>query len=119
MKSKKGKGEAFGKGRVLNLNTMSKLFLTLKTKRIMNRIKLVVLNENIFGYIFPEQLNRVQILHASILKGAISQDGSSTYIKPTVRIRPVNKSDFDSFNIYFPQYLSDAYSWDKPTENNF
>lgn len=83
------------------------------------QIKLVVLNENIFGYIFPEQQNKVHILHASILKGAISQDGSSTYIKASDKIRPVNKSDFDSFNIYFPQYLSDDYYWDKPTENNF
>lgn len=68
----------------------------------MNLIKMVVINENCLGYIFPEHPTRVQILSASILKGGSYYDGSSTMINDSVRI--ANEKDFDEYRVEYTQY---------------
>jgi hypothetical protein len=68
------------------------------------KIKIVVINENCLGYILPEIPNKVQILHASILKGGNYYDGVSTMINKSVRL--AKKEDFDIYRVQYQQYKS-------------
>ncbi len=66
------------------------------------KIKIVVINENCLGYIFPEHPSRVQILSASIIRGGNYYDGSSTMVNKSVRL--ANKEDFDIYRVQYEQY---------------
>ena len=72
-----------------------------------DRIKLVVLNEHTLGFIFPPShyenysgLTFVNILHASILKGAV-QTVNPILIGSTDIVRLASEKDFDDFRCMF------------------
>ena len=70
-----------------------------------NKIKLVVFNEHTLGYIIPEIPNQVQILHASVLKGAVwSLSKSSDYIGKNDKVRLASEQDFKDFRCCFSGY---------------
>jgi hypothetical protein len=76
-----------------------------------DRIKLVVLNEHTLGYIFPrssyegewKNLVYVNILHASVLKGA-TQTSNPVLLCSTDKIRLASEKDFDDFRVNFKGY---------------
>lgn len=71
----------------------------------MDRIKLVVVNENTLGYIIPEIPNQYSILHASILRGAIFEvNPSSKLINKSDKIRLASREDFEDYDVYFKGY---------------
>ncbi len=73
----------------------------------MNKIKLLVVNENVLGYVFPEQPEKLHILQASILKGANYHDlGGGIYLNASniKSLRLASKKDFDEFRVYFGAY---------------
>ena len=70
-------------------------------------IKLVVLNEHTLGYIFPQLPNYVQVLHASILKGApFELWPSRKHIGSQDTVRLASRKDFEAFNQNLEQYSS-------------
>lgn len=66
-----------------------------------NRIKLVVVEENVLGYIMPKLPRIVQILHTSILKGSRFSDRSVIYTDYVKSIRLTSKEDFSDFRVSF------------------
>jgi hypothetical protein len=81
----------------------------------MNRIKLVVFKGHTLGYILPDLPDSVQVLHASILKGAPCNDlyPSSKQINSTDEIRLATEQDFNSFRVSFEGYnkLNEIYEF--------
>jgi hypothetical protein len=80
-------------------------------RSLTERVKIVVVDENTLGYIFPHQPNRCHVLHASILKGSWEQNGSSFYIdKKKVRLANAATDD-DEFRTHLSGYKrqSDLY----------
>lgn len=70
----------------------------------------MVFNEHTLGYILPEIPNAVQILHASVLKGATwSMSKCSDLISKVDKVRLATEKDFDNFRCCF----SDAYKTDE------
>ena len=69
------------------------------------RQKLVVVNEHTLGTIFPEQPNQVQILQASVLRGAVFswQDGILP-ISPFDKVRLASPNDFTVFQVHFGRF---------------
>jgi len=67
----------------------------------MNKIKLVVFNENTLGYILPELPNYVQPLHASVLKGGVN---TIRLIGPSDKIRLASELDFEEYRVVFNGY---------------
>lgn len=65
------------------------------------RTKLVVYNEYCLGYIYPQQLNIVNILRTSILKGAPISDTWYYLIGSNDTIRLANLNDFQKYKILF------------------
>lgn len=87
------------------------------SKRI---IKLVVLDNHTLGYILPELPNYVQVLHASILKGApFELFPSSKLIHKLSNVRLASEVDFNNFNHSFEgygkpsKYSNDIYEFQK------
>jgi len=82
----------------------------------MDRIKLVVFKGHTLGYILPELPTSVQVLHASILKGAPCNDlyPSSKQINSTDEIKLATEQDFHSFRVSFQGYdkLTEIYEYD-------
>lgn len=81
---------------------------------VMERIKLVVLNENILGYITPEQPNYVSVLHASILKGATYPNHCGPYLLGSSdKTRLASEKDFNDFRVSFQGYdnLTEIYEF--------
>ncbi len=81
----------------------------------MNTIKLVVVNENILGYIQLEFPSSIHILKGSILRGANRTDGNiSLYGQEIVRL--ATEQDFNDFNVEFESYKKDPdYIYEKET----
>jgi len=66
-------------------------------------IKYFVLNENILGYIIPTIPNDLQILHASVLKGATTDRlQGSLSISSLDKIRVAKLEDFIDFRVMLP-----------------
>ncbi len=82
----------------MNLNKVALLAVNLQ------KIALVVINENTLGYISPSFPNDVSILSASTIKGASKTDGSIE-INDTVRL--ASKKDFDVYRNSFDGYEKD------------
>lgn len=79
-------------------------------EQTQDRIKLVVVNEHTLGYIFPPSaykehsgLTFVNILHASVLKGAV-QTSNPILIGSTHTVRLASEKDFDDFRVVFRGY---------------
>jgi hypothetical protein len=73
------------------------------------KIKLVVFNEHTLGYILPELPDFVQILHSSILKGAVfSVQQSNFLIGKNDKVRLASKQDFADYRISFEGYEKDS-----------
>ncbi len=71
----------------------------------MDKIKLVVVDENILGYVRPCQDENswsyyAGILHASILRGACRHDGTTVLLKGR-EVRLATAQDFDNFRVSF------------------
>lgn len=81
----------------------------------MERVKLVVFNNHTLGYIQPELPNYVNVLRASILRGAPCNDfhPDSKVIGSKDEIRLASEKDFDSFNVSFNGYknLPEVYEY--------
>lgn len=68
----------------------------------MQKIKLIVVNENTLGYIDPQSHAMYSILHASILKGATFElNPGPKPINTTTEIRLASETDFDDFRVSF------------------
>lgn len=77
-----------------------------------NKIKLVVYNENTLGYILPEKPKYVQVLHASVLRGANHTiEPTSFYIHKSSKVRLATEQDFNDYRVSMegfknnPEYL--------------
>ena len=69
------------------------------------KTKLVVFNEHTLGYIMPELPKYVQVLHASILKGApFEMHPSSKLINKNDEVRLASEKDFESFRCVFGSF---------------
>lgn len=81
----------------------------------MERTKLVVFKEHTLGYILPELPDYVQILHASILKGAtFRMHPDSDVVNKHSDVRLATEKDFDEFRCQF----SEAYRDENKYEHN-
>lgn len=66
----------------------------------MEKIKLVVINENTLGYIKPNQTDRYYVIHASILKGAtFEMYPNDKLIHKSDKIRLANQKDFADYRV--------------------
>lgn len=77
---------------------------------MMDKIKLVVFEGFILGYILPELPNYVQVIHESVLKGgcrASTQFRSNVLINSKSNVRLASKEDFDDFRVMFDGYEKD------------
>lgn len=69
------------------------------------RIKLVVYNNHTLGFINPKYPSLVQVLHSSVLKGAVGTTIMSSYqIGSTDVIRLANAQDFEDFRCHFGSF---------------
>lgn len=70
----------------------------------MERTKLVVFKEHTLGYILPERPDYVQILEASILRGAtFRMFADSDVINKPSDVRLATEKDFDEFRCVFSE----------------
>ena len=68
------------------------------------RTKIVVVDEQTLGYIFPFHPNVCHVLHASIMKGSYDVDGSSFYTDGR-KVRLANsQTDEDAFRTHLSCY---------------
>ena len=66
----------------------------------MERIKLVVVNENMLGYITPELPEYVGIFRSSILRGATYPETSGPYmLRSFDKTRLASEKDFNDFRV--------------------
>lgn len=71
----------------------------------MERVKLVVVNENMLGYITPNLPNYVGILRSSILRGATYPENCGPYLlSPLDKTRLASEKDFDDFRVLMNGY---------------
>lgn len=78
------------------------------------RIKLVVVNEHILGYIEPNKDGVLYILHASILKGAGFSSNNIVMLSKMDKVRLASERDFENFRICFIGYNNpEIYEYDQ------
>lgn len=80
----------------------------------MERVKLVVVNENMLGYITPNLPNYVGILRSSILRGATYPENCGPYLlSPLDKTRLASEKDFDEFRVLMNGYknLPEVYEY--------
>ena len=80
----------------------------------MERVKLVVVNENMLGYITPNLPNYVGILRSSILRGATYPENCGPYLlSPLDKTRLASEKDFDDFRVLMNGYknLPEVYEY--------
>lgn len=71
----------------------------------MERTKLVVVNENMLGYIIPELPNYVGILRSSILRGATYPENTGPYLLGSSdKTRLASEKDFDVYRVSMNGY---------------
>lgn len=77
------------------------------------KIKLVVVDENTLGYIFPEQPNSIHVLRPSRLRGSHYPDFQSiTHHGKSIRL--ASEKDFEDYRVVFDGYKnSPEYEYDK------
>lgn len=78
----------------------------------MDKIKLVVINENTLGYILPERPTWAGVLRASVIKGSVDRDCDITPITGKA-VRLASERDFDEYRICFDGYNNDRYEFDQ------
>ena len=80
----------------------------------MEKIKLVVVNENTLGYIDPRTPNNLSILRALGTKGSRFNNHSgpaALFEYDTVRL--ASEKDFDNIGVCFEGYGNDYYEYEK------
>ena len=85
---------------------------------VKERIRLVVVDEHTLGYIFPQSyydkplgLVYANILHASILKGAVNTE-RPILIGSTNKVRLANEKDFNDFRVCFNGYKNNPQEYE-------
>ena len=68
------------------------------------KIRFVVQDENLLGYIFPEQPDTVQILATSVIKGSIYTWMDGGAVSHPDRQRPATIRDFVAFRVSHEGY---------------
>ena len=83
-----------------------------------DKIKLVVVDEHTLGYIFPPSaykehsgLTYVNILHGSVLKGAVNTTGP-ILIGNTNKVRLANEQDFNDYRVCFDGYKNNPQEYE-------
>jgi len=82
------------------------------------KIKIVVFKEHTLGYILPQLPKYIQVLHASVLRGAIN-DGShgGLLIHSDNDWRLADRSDFEAYRVCIDGYLNDVqYEFNRNTK---
>jgi hypothetical protein len=82
----------------------------------MDKIRFVVCDENLFGYILPQLPNDVWILATSVIRGSIYtwKDGSAPVPMDKSKMRPATRADFDTYRICPKGYDNDPARYDFP-----
>lgn len=85
----------------------------------MNKIRFVVVDENVFGYINPGRPNTIGVLSTSILRGAYRtwKDGPIDVPMDRSHMRPARLDDFRTFRIALYCYDDDPDTYEIPTED--
>lgn len=88
--------------------------------KLGDKFMLVVLNEHTLGYIRQSSLHvpgfyTVNILSASIIKGAIKHEGDVPFTEGIDSIRLATEKDFDNFRHSFKGYKNDPQYIYQPT----
>ena len=80
----------------------------------MERVKLVVVNENMLGYITPNLPNYVGILRSSNLRGATYPEHCGPYLLSSLdKTRLASEKDFNDFRVLMNGYknLPEVYEY--------
>lgn len=77
-----------------------------------DKIKLVVLNENVLGTIIYDHFNTVDVLKASIIKGDSGSLNPRSFVSPE-SVRLASPKDFEDFNVSFDGFNSEEYIFAK------
>lgn len=76
----------------------------------MEKIRLVVYDDCVLGYVIPEIPNSIQILHSSVLRGSCnSNEQGSIPLTPLKTLRTATEKDFNEFNVSFIGYNKESY----------
>lgn len=77
------------------------------------KIKLVVINENMLGYVDPRQPSVAGILASSVIHGASHSAKDGVYPLAGSSVRLASEVDFESFRVEFEGYKNDPkrYEW--------
>ena len=78
-------------------------------------VKIAVFKEHSFGYIDEINPKSFHIL-SSNHKAHINIGGTSFQINNNSDVRLANFEDFETFRIFYPQYTSNEYLWNKPQQ---
>jgi hypothetical protein len=86
------------------------MWLTEKNLNLLRKViimtRYVVMNENVLGCIRDETPNTLEVIHASVLRGAdYGRFPAPLNISPSDNIRPATKADFDKFCVFSKGYL--------------